>query len=55
MLASKLAAATPMTGHGMEINVLTVVLRGGVAFTEVLGASQECLPVSFSWAYCETA
>jgi len=37
MLASKLAAATPITGQGMEINALTVVLLGGVAFTGGVG------------------
>jgi ribose transport system permease protein len=37
MLASKLAAATPITGQGMEINSLTVVLLGGVAFTGGVG------------------
>jgi ribose/xylose/arabinose/galactoside ABC-type transport system permease subunit len=37
MLASKLAAATPITGQGLEINALTVVLLGGVAFTGGMG------------------
>jgi ribose/xylose/arabinose/galactoside ABC-type transport system permease subunit len=37
MLASKLAAATPVTGQGLEINALTVVLLGGVAFTGGVG------------------
>ena len=37
MLASKLSAATPMTGQGMEINALTVILLGGVAFTGGVG------------------
>lgn len=37
MLAAKLAAATPITGQGMEINALTVVLLGGVAFTGGVG------------------
>lgn len=37
MLASKLAAATPITGQGLEINALTVVLLGGVAFTGGVG------------------
>nr|WP_246712783.1 ABC transporter permease [Rhizobium sp. BK399] len=37
VLASKLAAATPITGQGMEINALTVVLLGGVAFTGGVG------------------
>lgn len=37
MLASKLSAATPITGQGMEINALTVVLLGGVAFTGGVG------------------
>lgn len=32
MIASKLAAADPIAGQGMEINALTVVLLGGVAF-----------------------
>jgi ribose/xylose/arabinose/galactoside ABC-type transport system permease subunit len=37
MLASKLAAATPITGAGLEISALTVVLLGGVAFTGGMG------------------
>lgn len=37
MLASKLAAATPVTGQGMELNALTVVLLGGVAFAGGIG------------------
>jgi len=37
MLASKLAAATPITGQGLEISALTVVLLGGVAFTGGMG------------------
>lgn len=32
MLTSKLAAATPISGQGIEISALTVVLLGGVAF-----------------------
>lgn len=32
MLASKLAAATPISGQNLEITALTVVLLGGVAF-----------------------
>lgn len=38
MLASKLGAATPITGQGLEINALTVVLLGGVAFTGGIGS-----------------
>jgi ribose/xylose/arabinose/galactoside ABC-type transport system permease subunit len=37
MLASKLAAATPITGQGLEISALTVVLLGGVAFSGGMG------------------
>lgn len=37
MLAAKLAAATPITGQGLEISALTVVLLGGVAFTGGMG------------------
>lgn len=37
MLSSKLAAATPITGQGLEINALTVVLLGGVAFAGGIG------------------
>jgi ribose/xylose/arabinose/galactoside ABC-type transport system permease subunit len=37
MLASKLAAATPITGQGLELNALTVVLLGGVAFAGGVG------------------
>ncbi|MGE0649299.1 MAG: ABC transporter permease [Alphaproteobacteria bacterium] len=37
MLASKLAAATPITGQGLEINALTVVLLGSVAFAGGIG------------------
>ena len=37
MLASKLSAATPITGQGLEISALTVVLLGGVAFTGGMG------------------
>ncbi len=37
MLASKLSAATPITGQGMELNALTVVLLGGVAFAGGMG------------------
>jgi ribose transport system permease protein len=37
MLASKLSAATPITGQGLEINALTVVLLGGVAFAGGVG------------------
>ncbi len=37
MLASKLAAATPITGQGLEINALTVVLLGGIAFVGGIG------------------
>jgi ribose/xylose/arabinose/galactoside ABC-type transport system permease subunit len=37
MLAAKLSAATPITGQGLEINALTVVLLGGVAFTGGMG------------------
>lgn len=37
ILAAKLSAATPITGQGMEINALTVVLLGGVAFTGGIG------------------
>jgi ribose/xylose/arabinose/galactoside ABC-type transport system permease subunit len=37
MLASKLAAATPITGQGLELNALTVVLLGGVAFAGGIG------------------
>lgn len=37
MLATKLAAATPISGQGLEINALTVVLLGGVAFTGGIG------------------
>lgn len=37
MLASKLAAATPVTGQGLELNALTVVLLGGVAFAGGIG------------------
>lgn len=37
MLASKLAAATPVTGLGLELNALTVVLLGGVAFAGGIG------------------
>ena len=37
MLASKLAAATPITGQGLEINALTVVLLGGIAFSGGMG------------------
>jgi ribose/xylose/arabinose/galactoside ABC-type transport system permease subunit len=37
MFTSKLAAATPITGQGLEINALTVVLLGGVAFAGGMG------------------
>lgn len=37
ILAAKLAAATPITGQGMEITALTVVLLGGVAFSGGIG------------------
>jgi ribose/xylose/arabinose/galactoside ABC-type transport system permease subunit len=37
MLASKLGAATPITGQGLEINALTVVLLGGIAFSGGMG------------------
>lgn len=37
MLASKLAAATPISGQGLEITALTVVLLGGVAFQGGMG------------------
>ncbi|MDX6585296.1 MAG: ribose transport system permease protein [Solirubrobacterales bacterium] len=37
MVTSKLAAATPTTGQGLEINALTVVLLGGVAFAGGMG------------------
>lgn len=37
MLSSKLSAATPITGQGLELNALTVVLLGGVAFAGGIG------------------
>jgi ribose/xylose/arabinose/galactoside ABC-type transport system permease subunit len=37
MLSSKLGAATPISGQGMELDALTVVLLGGVAFSGGMG------------------
>jgi ribose/xylose/arabinose/galactoside ABC-type transport system permease subunit len=37
MLSSKLSAATPISGQGLELNALTVVLLGGVAFAGGMG------------------
>jgi ribose/xylose/arabinose/galactoside ABC-type transport system permease subunit len=37
MLSAKLSAATPITGQGLELNALTVVLLGGVAFAGGMG------------------
>ena len=37
MLAAKLQAATPTVGVGMEVQALTVVLLGGVAFEGGIG------------------
>lgn len=37
ILVAKLASATPITGQGLEITALTVVLLGGVAFTGGVG------------------
>jgi ribose/xylose/arabinose/galactoside ABC-type transport system permease subunit len=38
ILVAKLASATPITGQGLEITALTVVLLGGVAFTGGVGS-----------------
>lgn len=38
MLSTKLGAATPVSGQGLEIGALTVVLLGGVAFTGGVGS-----------------
>jgi len=37
MLSSKLGAATPISGQGLELEALTVVLLGGVAFSGGMG------------------
>jgi ribose/xylose/arabinose/galactoside ABC-type transport system permease subunit len=37
MLSSKLSAATPISGQGLELSALTVVLLGGVAFAGGVG------------------
>jgi ribose/xylose/arabinose/galactoside ABC-type transport system permease subunit len=37
MLSSKLSAATPISGQGLELSALTVVLLGGVAFAGGMG------------------